>query len=475
MTDTDPWARRPRPRRYRYRRPSPATAPDPGGAVVELEPGAALVGDDVLAAMPKSGILHDYVCWAVRETYAPPVYHLGAILPAWAWTVARWGWSLPVRDRQVALQSFLIGPPASAKSTALRKAHAFHEEFTRRWEADETVRPWLEAEGTVAGLIEHLADLYDHDRELTAAILFHEEVSSLFAQGGPVVDILMQLFDAKPFVERQLVRYRQARSQGQRTPHRIDRPAIGGVFCATLKSTEETLSERHFEGGLVSRSLWFTGRPDMERFFSAAPAPESRRRVLDGWTQLGRYLPAQGHQGGGSVVRASKVCKEVLEWTLYPRMKAAEQHDLSSETASLQRGMLLAQTIAGLYALSCGRTVIEEPDIVAAVRLVEMSLENVTMLLGNSAVHELYRMVEKADRAIRRAGSEGIGRSELNRKHLRLPKGMLDQVIAQLEEERGIATIRNTSGGRPRDVLIAREAAKGGGVVIAFPTRPPDF
>ena len=464
MTDHE-GARGPRPRRYRYRRPDA-----PFTAAPTLTPADALIGEKVLEAMPSEGILKDYVRWAVQETYAPPIFHLGAILPAWAWTVGRWGWTLPVRGRQVALQSFLIGPPASAKSTALRLAHGFHEDFLRGWEVSK-VEAWLEAEGTVAGLIEHLTDRYDHGLDLTAAILFHEEVSSLLGQGGPVVDILMQLFDNKPFVERQLVRYRQARSQGQATPHRIEKPAISGVFCGTLKSAQDTLGERHFDGGLVSRSLWFTGEPDMERYFTAGPDPLGRSHGLQAWTHLGRYLPARS-QGGGRVVRETKACNEVLRWTLYPRMKEASSKGLDAMTASLQRGMGIARTVAALYALSCGRSEAGESDMRAAVKLVEMSLDNAEMLAGNSAKHELYRLVEKADRAIEQAGAAGVGRYQLNRNHLRLPKVMLDQVVAQLEEERDVVIVREPSGGRYRDVLKKRSAlSAAGGVVIEFPTR----
>lgn len=436
-----------------------------------------LVGDDVLAAMPAEGILRDYVCWAVQETYAPPIFHLASILPAWAWTVTRWGWHLPVRGAQGALQSFLIGPPASAKSTCVRLAIAFHEEFLEEWDSDERT-PWLQAEGTVAGLLEHLSDRYEDEVEITPAILFHEEVSSLLDGGGAVVDIMMQLFDACPKVERQLVRYREARRRGEKPPNCVVRPAVGGVFCATPRSAADTLTERHFDGGLVSRSLWLTGEAAVERYFTAGPAPIARREVLRRWTHHARSLPALGARGGGKIVRENAVFKGVFDWTLFPRFQQANQAGRESEAATLGRAMGQARTIAGLYALSCGRLEVIEADVRAAVKLVEMSLANTLVLQGRAAESELYRAVERAEALIRRAGAEGLNRTDLNRGHLRLPKALYDQVVAQLEEERGIVAVKRPptggSRGRPLTVFVAEDLLDGpidGGVVIRLPTK----
>lgn len=440
----------------------------------ELNP-LALIGPDIEAMLPESGILRDYVLWAVRETYAPPIFHLGAILPAWAWQVTEWGWKLPIRGEQGAIQTFLVGAPATAKSTTLRLAYSFHEAFRQAWEGrlyQAERNPWLQAEGTVAGLLETLADRTDVQRDLTSAVLFHEEVSSLLEKGGPVIDLLMQLFDAVPAVERQLVRYREAKGRGERVPSKVPRPAISGVFCTTTAAAAEVLTERHFHGGLVSRSLWLTGTPLLDRYFESEHDLPGRQSLVTRWTHVARCLPTLAAEAGGKLVTEDPKVKRTLH-VIFAEFKRAAEGGEEARAASLQRAIGLVRYIAALYALSRGSTCVTFTDAEAARRLVEASLVHTGALHSAVAPDAVYRAVERAEQAIRGTGAEGISRAELNRRFLRLNKPTLDLVLAQLEEERAITRRRVAGPGRHAVLYVAQDLLDPSemGRLITFPAR----
>ena len=414
--------------------------------------------------MPPDGIILDYVLWAAQETYANPIYHLAAILPVAAYEAASmgWGgpWGLPVRKDQGALQSFLIGSPASAKSTAMRMSRAFHLDVMRETQGalwSEGNNPWVMAEGSVPGLLEACHDMYDADLGVTPALMFHEEVSSLLDKGGEVIDMLMQLFDTVPVVQRNLREYRKMRKEGVKPPSDIIKPAIGGVFCGTMNSAERTLKPSHFEGGLVSRSLWFSGEPDVDRYWTAGPDAEGRRALVAGWTHHGRRLSGLRLRGDASLACLSSECKAVLQ-PMFEKFRVASKHGQEVLAAQLQRGMGMAQVVAGIYALSGGSTSITLVDMEAAVKLVELSQATAKMLSEATVEDLIYRLFQKALRLIKAAGAGGLTRTDLNRHHLRTNAGILD-AIHQLLEESGEVFITKKAGslGRRPTIYTANE------------------
>lgn len=423
-----------------------------------------LVPDEVKACLPASGVIRDYVCWAVQETYAAPIYHLGAILPIAAYECCTlgWGgpWTLPVRGRQAALQSFLIGAPASAKSTCLRMAQQFHLDLLMRSRGSlwsESDDPWLMAEGSVPGLLEAVHDCWDEDLGVSPAIFFHEEVSSLLNKGGDVIDILMQLFDHCRSVERHLQKYRTMKKAGEKPPSKVMFPAIGGIFCGTTSSAGRTMTASHFEGGLVSRSLWFTGKPDTERYFSTKPDPQGRQTLIERWTHHGRRLTGLrlGEDASATVSELDGDCQEILQ-PMFDAFRTADAAGDEVRASVLQRGMGLSRTIAAIYALSRGSRQIRPSDVKAAMKLVEVSQETVEHLQSVTVENKIFRLSQKALERIKRAGKRGITRTTLNRRHLQIDAGTLDQVVALLEEsgEVHIGRTRASRRGRPTQLFL---------------------
>lgn len=423
--------------------------------------------------MPPEGAIFEYVRWASTQGFIPPQLHLGAILPIAAYEATRGSWvegqpwRLPWRGTQGAIQSFLVADPSVGKSSAMRLAKGFHEALIGLTRAEDPInRPatWLQAEGTVQGLLEAVHDAYDEDRDVSAAIFYHEEVSSLFSQGGVVIDTLMQLFDATPAVERHLREYRKMRKAGQAPPSKVVKPAVGGVFCATPSSLERSLVGAHFEGGLISRTLFFTGRPptfeemseaEREEFLLGPPAPlarerqDGRRRALDHWTHLGRRLAGLRVRGAASLADFDSECRSILKPELKKLSDAASAGDVTT-AAGLKRGINQAQLIASLYALSRGSLKVRPEDLRAALKLLEASHAIVEGLVQSTALDPIYRLTQKALGKIRDAGPKGIGRSALNRQHLRSSAGVVDQVVELLKESGDVLVSHSPSRrGRP--------------------------
>lgn len=429
--------------RPRRRRPRPSAARKTQIGNPDLVP------DRVKECMPTEGVIYDYVCWASQETYADPLYHLACILPVAAYQTATRGWGGPWevtgRGKQCAIQSFIIGGPASAKSTCMRKARDFHIEVMQRernqlWRDEEN--PWLQAEGTVPGLLEAIHDLYDEELDVSPAIFNHEEVSSLLEKGGVVVDTLMQLFDTVPRVERHLREYRRMRQEGQRPASEVICPAVSGIFCGTMNSAGATLTARHFEGGLVSRSLWFTGEADLERYFETGPDDEGRRALVTRWTHLGPSLSGHRLGGGASMVQEAQGCKPILQ-PMFEKFVEAAKDGNDARAAQLQRGLLQARVVAALYALSCSRVLVTPEDVRRAVKLVELSQAAAEVLAGVTADDMIWRFYQKAVDSIRKAGEEGIPRWKLNKNRLKVNAGTMGQVVDLLKEDEDIFVLEH--------------------------------
>lgn len=433
------------------------------------------VPDDVMECIPKSGMVHEYVWWASQITYASPIWHVGAILPAIAYELAAQGWSLPGRKSQIALQSFLIGRPATAKSTCLRMARAFHEDMLSTkaqysqgsWDPGKS--PWFQSEGTVAGLLEALYDRFDEDLDITPSILFHEEVSSLLgSKDFGTIDILMQLFDAQPVVERMLVRYREMAKKGLTPPSRVVKPAIGGVFAGTISAMQNVLTSRHFQGGLVSRSLWLVAEPDVRRFDAVEEDDErlpQRAEVLGRWTQYGPHLFGLRARGDAQFAPFTPAVKAIIEDNLVARFRSAFSAHDDHIAPTLQRAIQLARLITRLYAMSRGSLQASEEDARAAVALVQWSVRSAELLGGLTSDNEGWRMRTRALELCEQAGEVGIDRRSLY-KALHISKGELDQVIASMLDEGIIVERRGRhTNGRPKAIYTIPGAAPMGKVI----------
>lgn len=438
---------------------------------------------ETMAMIPPHGQVHEYVWWASQVTYANPIWHLASILPALAYDFAMLGFDFPGRRRQIALQSFLIGRSTAAKSTCLRLAKSFHEDFLlatrpRGWDLDSNT-PWLQAEGTVPGLLEALSDKWDQEQELTPAILYNEEVENLLTTKDPqVIRTLMQLFDSMPKVERQLAKYRAQAKEGGAPPSCVRRPAVGGVFASTISAMQDTMKARHFEGGLVSRALWFVAEPDLTRYRDIVDFDRRAQRevVQWRWAQYGPHLYGLRARGDGWNVKPfSKEVKAIFDERISKRFLQAWADEEEAIAAQLMRAGMLAQTISCIYALSCGRLEVLPEDAEAAVNLVQFSIDSVSTLAGLTADEAHWRARNKVLEVVRRQPVAVGANRALLYKTLKVNKGELDQIMASMVDEGVLIECQIKSGGRGRPSLNYKfpEAAQLG-KVIEFAPRDGD-
>lgn len=439
------------------------------------------VPDDVMKCMPPMGMLHEYVWWATQTTFANPIYHVGAMLPILAWDLAQRGWSFGSRGKQIALQSFLIGDSSSGKSSALRLAKSFHEDFLARtkpgWqtvapemdprtaaiamENTSRINPWVLAQGTAPGILEQLFDRFNPITNTTPVILYNEEVAHLLERrkDHAIVSVLLELFDKVPKVERHLSRYREMQRKGQQPPNVVRQPAVSGLFAGTPISIKDKLDASSFEGGLVSRSLWFTGAPDPKRWFLVDRERSAVRQfVLERWIHYGHHHHGEEAKRGatGMIVDVPMSVKRLCAEMLFPAFK---QSLLAQDRLTAVRGRALehAELIAGLYAWSQGRTTVLEADMRAAVCLVTWSIRTVERIArtAGSAEDEAWAHAQALLEVVRQAGMNGVRRSQLYTE-LRLTKATLDRTIETLLDAGSIVEARHQHEGPGRPAKVYR-------------------
>lgn len=455
------------------------------------------VPDDVMACIPDKGMIHEYVWWATQCTYACPVYHVGAILPVLTWQLASRGWSLGKRGKQIAIQSFLIGESSSGKSTCLRMAKQFHEDLlsvtshpywdrpplpadtdarTRQIQEENAAKanPWILAAGTAPGLLEQLFDRFNTHTNTTPAILYNEEVAHLLERrkDHAISSVLLELFDALPKVERHLSRYREMAKKGQQPPSIVRAPAVSGLFAGTPISLKDKLDASSFEGGLVSRSLWISGQPDLNRWFLIDHERKAAREfVLARWIDYGHHH--LGLEVGANVSRIIEVpipVKRLCAELLFPSF-AQSMRDSDSRLGAVRgRALEHAELVAGVFAWSKGETAVSEADMRAAAHLLRWSIRSVERIARKSILGTGWDQIETVLGVIRSAGEAGIRKAELY-SEVKLPKKELDQALDTLLDRTVIIEAKrpHDGPGRPAKVYkLFTSRRSGGEKVIDF-------
>jgi hypothetical protein len=446
------------------------------------------VPSDIAACMPDRGMVHEYVWWATQCTYASPIYHIGAILPVLTWQLASRGWSFGERGKQIALQSFLIGESSSGKSTCLRMAKQFHEDLlsvtshpywdrpplppdtdarTRQIQEEnaERTNPWILAAGTAPGLLEQLFDRFNPHTNTTPAILYNEEVAHLLERKKDyaISSVLLELFDALPKVERHLSRYREMAKKGQQPPSVVRAPAVSGLFAGTPISLKDKLDASAFEGGLVSRSLWISGQPDLDRWFLT-----DRKRVAARQFVLGRWIDYGHHHLGLEVgANVSRIIdlpmpvKRIGAELLFPAFAQSMRDSDSRLSAVRGRALEHAELIAGVFAWSKGQSAVLEADMRAAAHLLRWSIRSVERIAHKSILGTSWDQIETVLGIIRSAGDAGIRKSALY-PEVRLPKKDLDQAIETLLDQGIVVEViqRHDGPGRPAKVYRLASSRK---------------
>ena len=154
------------------------------------------LSDDVQVCLPSSGPLHRYMAWARKTTDAEPIFHLGSILPCWAHLVCSHGFVIDERQRLTPrIWSFIVGVPASAKSTAIRRAVSVYGTVNLQTSRAD---PFVLAEGSVPGIFEALAERYDVNLDQSHGIVHRDEAARLLHTTDSVADMFCQIMTATP-------------------------------------------------------------------------------------------------------------------------------------------------------------------------------------------------------------------------------------------------------------------------------------
>jgi hypothetical protein len=410
---------------------------------------------DLAACLPSSGPLHRYMTWAVKTTDAEPLFHLGAILPCFASEAATHGVLIDEAHRIVPrVWSFMVGVPASSKSTAMKRAMGLYRTHVA---SQGLVDPFVIAEGSVPGIFEALCDKHNTDRNLSLGIVYRDEAARLLDTKDSVGDMLCNIIDGET-VKRHL---RGVRSANREAPGSVrdtlHAPAFSGILTTTFSRLREVTKPSHLEGGLYSRFLWFVGQPRLVgQSMTFDPHRDEERDVANAWGDWSKWLLGQEVLGHALTVQVPRDVVELLRATLFTSL---EEHGKTDNrlNAARKRGLSQAMQIAGLYALSQHRLVANAEDMDAAINLVELCLAGLERVEPSLAVDEFMQAADFAFHAIAGASPTGMPVSRLY-SVLRRAKPFVDGIVETLVAEGSVRLsdpIRTGKPGRPSRVLVA--------------------
>jgi len=349
---------------------NPASAPD-------YDPSLSIprVDDDLTNAMPAVGILHAYMAWVVPTTHAPPLYHLGAILPGFAYEVARRGIRIRGPDGSDGdlprVWTCLVGGSASGKSTAHNSAQDFVRDWQKTILGQGYIDPYLHLDGSMPGILAASTGYYREGVGATVAVYETDEMTKILSQLDSVAETLIKIFDGRT-ITRQLRQFQVAKAAGEKVNDTVKSPAISASFATVPASLERVTQSYHLEGGLFGRILWFKGALKPEELQPRRTArTAARTAALAEWQGWTGWLDGLTALGTPLVVQVPGAVYQLLDDELFGKWRELLVNDRDRVNSARMRAMPYAETIAGLYALSRGQLVVDDDDAVRAINLVE--------------------------------------------------------------------------------------------------------
>lgn len=428
------------------------------------------LSEDVELCVPKVGPLRSYLEWASLTTDAEHQYHLGSILPCLAEECVTSGFVIdPEHKLRPTLWAFLVGVPAGSKSTALKRAGSLYKAFLATRAGRQVADPFVFAEGSWPGIFEALAERYDQDLGMAHAIVIRDEASRLLeTRETSIADNLCNVIDGEE-VKRHL---RSVRAENRANPGSVKdtlrAPAFSGCLATTFARIRDVTQASFIEGGLYSRFLWFVGGATLpEPKFKVELHDAQRKRVLDEWLEWGKWLLGMQalHEPLDRVVTFTAEADDCVRSTLWEEYRRARELPEDRLNATRKRGLTQVRTVAGIFALTQQRTIVDYEDMLCAVNLIELSTSGLSGLdqkfLPSAASQNPKVLSDQAFATIRAHGldSPGCPRSTLY-KALQCPKALLDMVVDTLIDEGSIAVVdapkRAGSGRQPQLYRVTR-------------------
>lgn len=410
-----------------------------------------LVGQELSACIPSGGPLDAYMRWAVPQYGAPPLYHLAVGLTCAVHELARRGFYLDGSSRvPMLVWSALVGPSGNGKSGAIRMGKDFLQSLWEESSNVPRVDPWVQLDGSLAGIFSSLQDFHDASRGTTVAMLYEEEFSSVLASRDAVAEFLCRLHDG--YTQQKNLRELQRGNRNQARQDRIIEPRVSALLASTEVSLAPHFTEAMRRGGLFSRMWWVCPDPTAKSTATAIPAhlEGPYTAAVDSW--LGWLVQLSMFE-----TRGLRIGEDALKlWTeeLYAALN--QQGDgLGDDDA--KRGLLLrtlerTKLFAVVFASLAGRSIAAPEDMQAAlaVRGLMMAGSSRLQLLG---ANQDVRGAERVRRVIAEFGEHGRNRRELYQMHL--SKRDLDAALDHLLDAQSI--VEDRSGGRVRYYAVETE------------------
>jgi hypothetical protein len=361
----------------------------------------------------------------------------------------------------------LAGESASGKSTAIRQGRDFIETVWKEASVQHAQSPWVEAEGSVAGILAVLSELYDVHRQTTTGLLFHHELSAVFQTREPIAEMLCRLADGLTY-ERNLRELQRSGSKGRagKAPDRIESPVFSGLFASTEVSLARVFNEAHRMGGLYSRFSWikpaFT-RDDARFETDQSPDTDPRYRdAVDVWCGWLATL--------GLVDREISLSPEaeavLLAFFEVQRSCLVERGPMNGPRMRLVEK---ARVFAAVFATERCSSIVSAVDMTYACRLAGVLIAEAEKLLHLGA-EPIMRKVVAAREIIDASGETGVSQRELSER-LGIGSATLAEVVATLivseyavdHKRRGARTVTlvSTKSERGKKLLETTEYIRG--------------
>jgi len=403
------------------------------------------IDKDAEITYPEWGVIHQYVDWAARASPSPTLFHTHLALAAVAWEVSRRGWKGDLFRTTGALGApwelrhwaFAVAGPGIGKSYAADMLERFIEDFMGAFhnqgksEPDEAPIVHVEGRSTSAGLFDVLNEkCWDETRRLTPGIILSTEASAPFAGGGDFPEILCELYDCRPKVERQIAHLRaEAKKSGERYRGAVEEARMSAVFMTTPSGIEKigrVLGTHIIEGGLYTRCNFVYPEVDASAYFGLTFARHEthRRDTLKAWVEWAKWLDGMDASGAPKVVQfPERINKYMI--AQFRALLWQDERDMALD-GSAMRVLIRARIVASLFALSRGDWIVNDDDadrafnlVVDAHRALERLLPqaNVSAALDATTISKSVSTIATRVRAvISRAGDAGCSHSELLRK-----------------------------------------------------------
>ena len=355
--------------------------------------------EDLGEIIPPDSPLEAYMRWATEAHGAPPIYHLACVLAVLAHELARRGFKL--RSHPLGLWFALIGESAIGKSSAISMAEQFIRDAWKMAGLDLDPDPWLEAEGSIAGLLAALQERYDPSRGTTTAILFQHEAASLFATREPISEMLCRLADGQSY-QRNLRELQKKRDR----PDKIEAPVLSALVATTESALAPHFTEAQRSGGIYSRLAWLKppfspGRLRLEGV-DTRKADGLRVLALESW--VGWFVQMQLAFEGELLIETSPEAHALLERELFEPVRATLRESDDNNGVKL-RTIDRTRVVAAVLASQRLVRVVEPEDMRRAVRLGQILLVHAKRITLGSA--DTYRLSQRVEHIIRAQAESG--------------------------------------------------------------------